>query len=91
MNLKKKILGLAIAFGLLFSIQLLKTNSEAQVGSYLASKVTDNVHVQRGAAAGVGLVGGMEGRWAAGKIGAAIGTAIAPGIGTVVGGVIGAM
>ena len=91
MNKKKSVLGLALAIGLLFSIQSFKANSEAQVGSYLASKVTENVHLQRGAAAGVGLAGGMAGRWAAGKLGAAIGTAIAPGVGTIVGGVIGAM
>lgn len=61
MNKKKSVLGLALAIGLLFSIQSFKANSEAQVGSYLASQLTENVYLQRGAAAGVGLAGGMAG------------------------------
>ncbi len=63
--------------------------SDAQVGSWLASKITDNTHVQRAGAGMAGLAGGMAGRYAASKLGAAIGTAIAPGVGTVIGAGIG--
>ena len=89
MKSKKSVIGLVLALGLLFSMQSLKTNTEAQVGSWIASEITDNVHVQRSAAGMAGLAGGMAGRYAATKIGAAIGTAIAPGVGTVIGAGIG--
>ena len=89
MKSKKSVFGLVLVLGLLFSIQSLKTSTEVEVGSYLAGRITSNVHHQRAGAGVAGIAGGMVGRWAAVKIGSAIGTAIAPGIGTLVGAGIG--
>lgn len=89
MDKKKSIVGLVIALGLLFSIQSVKQNTDAQIGSYLASKVTENTHLQRAGTGMAGLAGGMAGRYAGAKLGAAIGTAIAPGVGTIIGSGVG--
>lgn len=97
MKSKKHILGLTFAFTMLISIQLVKDNAEAQLGSYIASQITENTHAQRvsagmsGAAGGMAgrAVGAVAGRWLGAKIGAGIGSAIAPGVGTVIGAGIG--
>ncbi|WP_136465843.1 hypothetical protein [Flagellimonas onchidii] len=91
MKTKKSFLGLLAVGILLFSAQSVRQTSEAQVGSWLASQVTENTHLQRGAAAATGVAAGMAGRWAGAKVGALIGSSIAPGIGTAIGAGIGAL
>ena len=89
MNKRKSIFGVVIALGLLFSVQTVKQTSDAQIGSWLASKATENTHLQRAGAGMAGLAGGMAGRYVGAKVGAAIGSAIAPGVGTIIGAGIG--
>lgn len=61
----------------------------AQVGSYLASQATDNVHLQRAGTAFGAATGTTAGAWAGGKAGAAVGSVGGP-AGAAVGGILGA-
>jgi hypothetical protein len=91
MKPKHSIFGLLVAFGLLFSLQSFKHSSEAKIGSYVVSSVTDNVNLQRSGTAMSGVSAGMAGRWGGAKVGAMVGSAIAPGVGTVLGVGVGAL
>jgi hypothetical protein len=88
-TLKKKIAALTMALSLLGAITI-PIGTSSQIGSYLASQATDNVHLQRAGTAAGAAAGGAAGAWAGAKVGGSAGSVAGP-VGTVVGAAAGAL